>query len=99
MDQLGPEGVRLCGRYLPEQQRERMAGVDAVVMGSIWYENAPMVIQEAFLYGRPVLAPRLGGMAEKVHEGRSGLLFAPGDAADLARLLQRCCDEPELLTA
>ena len=97
VDQLGPEGVRLCGRYLPEQQRERMAGVDAVVMGSIWYENAPMVIQEAFLYGRPVLAPRLGGMAEKVQDGHSGLLFAPDDVADLIQLLQRCCDEPELL--
>ena len=97
VDQLGLQAVRLCGRYRPEQLRERMAGVDVVVMGSIWYENAPMVIQEAFLFGRPVLAPRLGGMAEKVQEGRSGLLFAPGDAADLARLLQRCCDESELL--
>ncbi|CRY91209.1 glycosyl transferases group 1 family protein [Synechococcus sp. WH 8103] len=89
--------VQLCGRYEPCQLSARMSGVDLVVMGSTWYENAPMVIQEAFLHGRPVLAPRLGGMAEKVKQEQSGLLFEPGNAVDLARLLRRCCQEPDLV--
>ena len=89
--------VQLCGRYEPHQLSARLAGVDLVVMGSTWFENAPMVIQEAFLHGRPVLAPRLGGMAEKVKQDLSGLLFEPGDTGDLARLLRRCCQEPDLV--
>lgn len=97
VEQLGSEGVRLCGCYEPGQLSQRMAGVDVVVMGSIWFENAPMVIQEAFLNGLPVIAPRLGGMAEKIQEGLSGLLFEPCDSSDLANILTRVCREPELL--
>ena len=97
LDSSSMEGVQLRGRYEPHQLSARMASVDLVVMGSTWYENAPMVIQEAFLHGRPVIAPRLGGMAEKVTDGYSGLLFQPGDAADLARVFERCCQEPSLV--
>ena len=97
LEPLAVGAVQLCGRYEPHQLSARMAGVDLVVMGSTWFENAPMVIQEAFLHGRPVLAPRLGGMAEKVKQDQSGLLFEPGDAVDLARLLRRCCQEPDLV--
>ena len=93
----GLDGVQLCGRYEPHQLSARMASVDLVVMGSTWYENAPMVIQEAFLHGKPVIAPALGGMAEKVSDGYSGLLFQPGDAVDLARVMQRCCHESSLV--
>ena len=97
LEQLGAEAVQLCGRYDSDQLAARMAGVDAVVMASTWFENAPMVIQEAFQHGRPVLAPRLGGMAEKVQHELSGLLFAAGDPADLARTIERCMDEVDLL--
>ena len=91
------EGVQLRGRYEPHQLSGRMESVDLVVMGSSWYENAPMVIQESFLHGKPVIAPALGGMAEKVTDGYSGLLFEPGDAVDLARVMGRCCQEPSLV--
>lgn len=97
LEPMAVGAVQLCGRYEPHELSARMAGVDLVVMGSTWFENAPMVIQEAFLHGRPVLAPRLGGMAEKVKQNQSGLLFEPGDAVDLARLLRRCCQAPDLV--
>ena len=97
LETMAVGAIQLCGRYDQHQLSARMAGVDAVVMGSTWFENAPMVIQEALLHGRPVLAPRLGGMAEKVKKDQSGLLFEPGDAVDLARLLRRCCQEPDLV--
>ena len=97
LEPMAVGAAQLCGRYEPDQLSARMAGVDLVVMGSTWFENAPMVIQEAFLHGRPVLAPRLGGMAEKVKQGQCGLLFEPGDAVDLARLLRRCCEESDLV--
>jgi len=93
-----PEGVTFAGAYSPEQLGERMAGVDLLVMGSIWYENSPMVIQEAYRYGRAVLLPNLGGMAEKVKEGCTGLLFDAGDSASLARCLVELYSNRELLT-
>ena len=56
-----------------------------------------MVIQEAFLYGRPVVAPRLGGMAEKIRDGQIGVLVEPGSAQAMAEALQRLVDQPEWL--
>lgn len=95
---LGPEHVRLCGRYETQELPARMANVDVVVMASRWYENAPMVIQEAFMNQRPVVAPRLGGMQEKVKDGFSGLLFEPDNVDHLASILEYLYSKPEQLT-
>ena len=78
------DGICWNGRYEPEQLWERMARVDVVAMSSIWFENSPMVIQESYQCGKPVVAPDLGGMAEKVRDGRTGLLFVNGDVDSLA---------------
>lgn len=59
----------------------------ALVMGSRWPENAPLVVLEARAAGVPVVAPRLGGLPELVEHGRDGLLYDPGSAEDLARCL------------
>jgi len=63
---------------------ERMTRARFLVLPSICYENAPRTIVEAFSRGLPVLASRLGALADIVEDGRTGLLFAPGDAHDLA---------------
>ena len=52
-----------------------MSSVDWVVVPSIWWENSPLVIQEAFMHGRPVICSDIGGMAEKVNDGVDGLHF------------------------
>jgi glycosyltransferase involved in cell wall biosynthesis len=70
---------------------------DCLVVPSVWYENSPLVISEAYGVGLPIVASRLGAMAEKVHDGKTGLLFAPGDSADLARVLRSIIDRPEQL--
>ncbi|PYR55304.1 MAG: glycosyl transferase family 1, partial [Acidobacteria bacterium] len=64
-----------------------------------WIENAPFVIREAFAAGVPVVASRLGGMAEMVRDGVNGLLFEPGSPDALATVLRRVIDEPALLAA
>ncbi len=71
--------------------------IDALVVPSVWFENSPITIHEAFLLGTPVLASDLGGMAELVRDGVDGLLFKVGDAASLAKSVQRLLDEPGLL--
>ena len=65
-----------------------------LVMPSTWYETFGRTIIEAFARGTPVVASRLGAMAELVDDGRTGRLFTPGDAADLAAKVQRLLADP-----
>jgi glycosyltransferase involved in cell wall biosynthesis len=67
-----------------------------VIVPSIWWENAPLVILEAFRRGRPVICSGIGGMAELVRDGVDGLHFRPGDARALAALLGRAAAAPDL---
>ena len=89
--------IHLQGRYEHDQLATVLAGIDVMVVPSLWYENAPLVIQEAFAAGIPVIATDLGGMAEAVTNEMNGLLFERGNANDLATKLARFIQEPELL--
>lgn len=73
----------LGGRKLPEIL-DLMRSALYLVVPSIWYENFPRTIVEAFSCGLPVIASRLGAMAEIIENGVTGLLFEPGSAEDLA---------------
>ncbi|PKO51997.1 MAG: transferase [Betaproteobacteria bacterium HGW-Betaproteobacteria-20] len=66
-----------------------------LVVPSIWYENFPRTIVEAFACGLPVIASRIGALAEIVEDGRTGLLFEAGNAADLADKLAWAEAHPE----
>jgi glycosyltransferase involved in cell wall biosynthesis len=90
------EGTRLEGRYEHRDLPSLMAGIDWVVVPSVWWENSPLVIQEAFQYGRPVICSDIGGMAEKVDHEVNGLHFRAGDPASLARTLERASTDPGL---
>jgi glycosyltransferase involved in cell wall biosynthesis len=74
-----------------------LLATDVLVVPSIWIENAPFVIKEAWAAGSVVVASDLGGMAELVRHEETGLLFAPGDAESLRRTLLRLEREPGLL--
>lgn len=69
-----------------------MARIDWVVVPSVWWENAPLVVQEAFLHGRPVICGDVGGMADMVRDGVDGLHAPVGDPAGLARVLRRAVE-------
>lgn len=71
--------VQWVGPYQPHELRSRMAGVDWVIVPSIWWENSPMVIQEAKVCGRPLLVSNIGGMAEKVKNGIDGITISAGN--------------------
>ncbi len=55
-----------------------------LVCPSECYENFPLVVTEAFAAGTPVVAARIGALAELVTHGVTGRLFAVGDPQDLA---------------
>jgi len=88
--------VTHCGPYQREDIPELMAEVDWAVMPSIWWENAPLVIQEAFHHRRPMIVSGIGGMAEMVRDGVDGLHVRPGDVSHLAATLRRACDDEAL---
>src|SRR3712207_1808975 len=71
--------------------------MDVLVVPSRWYENAPVVIYEAFAAETPVVATDLGGMSEVVEHEKNGLLFELESVEDLARQLRRLGEEPGLL--
>ena len=89
--------VRRVGPAPHERMPELFRDLDVLVVPSIWIENAPIVIHEAFALGVPVVASNLGGMAEAVTHDRTGLLFEAGSAGALAEQLRRLADEPGLL--
>ncbi len=61
------------------------------------YENCPRTIVEAYAKGTPVIASRLGAMADLVRHGQTGLLFGPHDSLDLARQVQALLADPATL--
>jgi glycosyltransferase involved in cell wall biosynthesis len=83
----GHPRVRLLGRAGPAEVQERMRGAAYLLLPSLSYEALPRPLVEAFANGLPVIASRLGRLAEIVEPGRNGLLFEPGSARDLARRL------------
>lgn len=85
------------GPYEARDAARCLAQIDALVVPSIWPENAPFVIREAFAAGRPVIASRIGALAESVREDVDGLFFEAGDARALRETLRRCIDENGLL--
>lgn len=70
-----------------------------LVLPSEWYEGFPMVLLEAFRAGLPVIASKLGAMAEIVEDGKTGLHFAPGDASDLAKKVRFAAANPQSMAA
>jgi glycosyltransferase involved in cell wall biosynthesis len=66
-----------------------------MVVPSVWYEGFPRTIVEAFASGVPVIASRIGSLAEVVTDGKTGLLFNPGDEQDLAAKLAWAEAHPE----
>ncbi|MCZ6596283.1 MAG: glycosyltransferase [Planctomycetota bacterium] len=91
------DNVRFLGRFDNSRLSEVYAEIDVLIVPSIWYENSPITIHEAYLTGTPVIASGIGGMAEYVRDGVDGLHFEAGDEAGLAAAMARVLDEPGLL--
>ena len=95
--ELAGDNVQFMGRFDNARLSEVYAEIDVLVVPSIWFENSPITIHEAYLTETPVLASNIGGMAEYVRDGVDGLLYEVGDERDLARVMRRFVDEPDLL--
>jgi glycosyltransferase involved in cell wall biosynthesis len=106
IEQFGPQwdlitdkvGARLqfLGQYDPENVFELMRDNGWIVIPSTWWENSPLVIQEAFLAGRPPIVANIGGMREKVEDGVNGLHFTARNSAALADVLWKAAGNVDL---
>jgi glycosyltransferase involved in cell wall biosynthesis len=88
--------ARFFGSYRAEELPTLMQQVDWAIVPSIWWENSPLIIQEAFLHRRPPIVSDIGGMAEKVTHRENGLQFRAGSPEDLADRLRDALTEPRL---
>ena len=88
--------VTLAGAYDHAAVARLMSSVDWVVVPSRWWENSPLVIQEAFMHKRPVICSDIGGMKEKVTRGVNGLHFVVSNPQSLADTISRAASTPGL---
>ncbi len=89
--------ISFRGRLENKDLMRILADADALIVPSIWFENSPITIHEAFLARIPVITSDLGGMAELVKDGKSGFLFPVGDATALYELLMGLIEDPSRL--
>lgn len=87
----GLRSIDILGRRSHQEVIDLMKGACFLIFPSEWYEGLPMTIVEAFACGVPVVASRLGAMAEIIEDKRTGLLFNPGDPSDLAAKADWLC--------
>jgi glycosyltransferase involved in cell wall biosynthesis len=92
------KNVTMLGYLQQDELHVQLMNATALILPSIWYENQPMSIIEAFAAGKPVIASNLGGIPEMVIDGENGFLFPPGNEEALARLINRFQSTPDPLS-
>lgn len=94
----GAKGVKIefTGRRSHKECMELLKNARFLVMPALCYENFPLTIVEAFACGKPVVASRLGVMADIVEDNKTGMLFEPGNAEDLANAIKRLWEDEAL---
>ena len=92
----GGPGTRLLGMVSHEEALGAIRRCAVVVAPSRWHEPSGLVALEAMALGKPVIASRIGGLAETVVDGVTGVLVPPGDQPALAAALRRLLGDAAL---
>ncbi len=96
----GLSKVTFRGRLPWKETMDVMKSARCLFFPSECYEGAlPLTVVEAFACGTPVIASRLGAMQDLITDGKTGLHFTPGDAADLAAKAEYAWTHPEIFPA
>jgi glycosyltransferase involved in cell wall biosynthesis len=85
--------LRFLGYVQGDEKDALFRSADCLLLPSLWYENAPVVIVEAAAYRLPIIGSRIGAIPEFVHESETGLLFEPGNGADLAEKMMTLAND------
>lgn len=93
----GRSDISFCGVF-PNSEIDRvLAGIDILVVPSLWFENTPLVVYSAHAARCLVVASDFPGLSDVIEHEKNGLLFKAGDAGALAKQLRRLFDQPDLL--
>jgi glycosyltransferase involved in cell wall biosynthesis len=84
---VAPGQVQFTGRLEKDELHDVIRSSVALAMPSRWYEDAPMIVLEAFACGVPLIGTMLGGVPELIVDGEDGLLVPPNDVRALATAL------------
>jgi len=87
--ELALERIDFLGPLSPDDLAVEIHGARFTVLPSEWYENGPLSLLESLAAGVPVVGANIAGIPECLTDGEDGVLFTPGDAADLERALRR----------
>jgi glycosyltransferase involved in cell wall biosynthesis len=88
--------IKWIGKIENDRIMDALSQIDVLVVPSLWYENSPLTIHEAFLAGIPVVVSNLGGMAELLGNG-GGTSFRGAVPEDLAQKISDLIAHPEIL--
>lgn len=89
--------IRFQGGFDRDRVDDIYQEIDVLVVPSLWSENSPLVIHEAFMHRLPIVAARVGGVPELVEHEVNGLLYDPFSVASLRASLQRLIDDRALV--
>ena len=89
--------IRMLGQVPKDKVCGVMAHASFVVVPSEWFEVYPGTLAESFAQGTPVVASRVGSLAELVRDGVTGKHFRAGDPAALAAVVTQLWNDPEQL--
>jgi glycosyltransferase involved in cell wall biosynthesis len=89
-----PGSIAYLGRLERARVHAELRRALAAVLPSIWFEGFPLVVVEAYAAGTPIIASRIGSLAEIIEDRVTGLLVQPGDASDLAASVRWAIDHP-----
>ncbi|MGB7084701.1 MAG: glycosyltransferase family 4 protein [Phormidesmis sp.] len=81
------EQVDFVGYQAPAAVQQYLQATDVFVMSS-FAEGVPVVLMEAMMAGRPVVATQIAGVSELVEEGVNGFLVPPSDVHTLTERIQ-----------
>jgi len=98
-ENAGLSAIEFNGSLAKDSVLEAMKAACFLVAPSECYENFPLAVAEAFACGVPVIAARLGALAEIVRDGMTGLHFEPGNAEDLASKVEWAWTHPAEMEA
>jgi glycosyltransferase involved in cell wall biosynthesis len=91
--------IRFMGPFGRDDLAAIYAQIDVLAVPSLWLENSPLVIHEAFMAGVPVVGARIGGIADLIQDGVNGLLYEPNAPEALAAALSRLATDRGLLAS
>ena len=87
--------ISLVGFKQGQEKKELLENSFCTIVPSEWYENFPVVILESYAAAKPVIGANVGSLPHIIEDGKSGLLFEPGNPLDLAEKVQFLLARPE----